>query len=271
MLGDCVVAMRWSVVLPVFNEADYLPQTLASLAAQDAPFRLILIDNGSTDGCIDDARRQIAAAGMTATILSEARPGQVHALRRGLAEVATEFVAICDADTLYPPHYLSAATRLFDAQGTACVAACAWLAPERPGRLRRLARAAHRLGAARLMPRQNHTSGAAQTFRSAALAAAGSYDPAIWPYVLKDHELMHRVLQRGRQAYAADLWCISSERRADRRKVRWTRAERIRYHLTPFARQPHFFHGWLAPRFAGRGQADTVLRDQSWANGGAAA
>lgn len=271
MLGDSVVAMRWSVVLPVFNEADYLPRTLASLAAQSAPFHLYLVDNGSTDGCIEDARRQIAAAGMSATILSEARPGQVHALRRGLAGVATEFVAICDADTVYPPHYLAAATQLFDRHGTACVAACAWLAPERPGRLRRLARAAHRLGAARLMPWQNHTSGAAQTFRSAALAEAGGYDPAIWPYVLKDHELMHRVLRHGRQAYAADLWCISSERRADRRKVRWTLAERLRYHVTPFARQPDFFQHWLAPRFAGRGQADTVLREQNWSNSGAAA
>ena len=271
MLGDCIVGMRWSVVLPVFNEADYLPRTLASLAAQSEPFHLILVDNGSTDGCIAAARDQIAAAGMSASVLSEARPGQVHALRRGLAHVRTTFVAICDADTLYPPHYLAAATRLFERHGPACVAACAWLAPERPGRLRRLARAAHRLGVARLLPWQNHTSGAAQTFRSAALAEAGGYDPAIWPYVLKDHELMHRVLRRGRQAYATDLWCVSSERRADRKRVRWTLAERLRYHLTPSARQADFFHRWLAPRFARRGQADTVLREQSWAAGEAAA
>ena len=114
------------------------------------------------------------------------------------------------------------------------------------------------------MPRQNHTSGAAQTFRSAPLRRAGGYDPTLWPYVLKDHELMHRVLQHGRQAYAADLWCISSERRADRRRVRWTLWERLRYHLTPFSRKRAFFDDWLGPRFSARGQADTVLRDQTW-------
>ena len=96
--------MRWSIVLPVFNEAGYLPRTLASLAAQTVPFRLILVDNGSTDDGIGAARRQIDAAGIDALLLNEARPGQVHALRRGLAAVDTELVAICDADPWYQSH-----------------------------------------------------------------------------------------------------------------------------------------------------------------------
>lgn len=263
--------MRWSVVLPVFNEAGFLPRTLASLAAQTAPFRLILVDNGSTDGCIAAARRQIAAAGIDAELLEEPCPGQIHALRRGLDGVMTEFVAICDADTWYPPHYLETAARLFDRRGDGCIACCAWLAPDRPGRLRRLASAAHRLAAPRLLPWQNHTSGAAQTFRAHALRRAGGYDPARWRYVLKDHELMNRVLAHGHQAYAAALWCVTSDRRSDRRGVRWTFAERLRYHLTPFGRQRAFFHDWLAPRFAARGQADTVLRERGWDAPGAAA
>lgn len=256
--------MRWSVVVPVYNEAAYLPRTLASLAAQTIPFRLILVDNGSTDTGIAAARDFIAEHRLDAEILSEPVSGQVHALRAGIARVATELVAICDADTFYPPHYLATAGRLFDARGDACVACCAWPVPETGGRLKRLARAAHRLGVARLLPRQNHVSGAGQSFRTTALRAAGGYDAALWPYVLKDHELMHRVLQLGSQAYAADLWCIPSERRADRRAVRWRLVERLRYHLTPFARKTAFFRDYLKPRFAARGQADTVLRAGAW-------
>ena len=55
-------ALRWSVVIPYFNERDYLPATLASLYTQDMrAFRLILVDNASTDGS-GALAREIAGA-----------------------------------------------------------------------------------------------------------------------------------------------------------------------------------------------------------------
>lgn len=254
--------MRWSIVIPVYNEADFLPQTLTSILAQTKAFDLIIVDNGSTDGCIDKARAQLADYAGTVTFLHEPRPGQVYALQTGIAAVDSEFTAICDADTYYPPHYLAAATDLFDAHGAEYVAACAYL--RRAQLFAGLGSMAHRLLVARVLPHQNHTSGAAQMFRTEALRAAGSYDPELWPYVLKDHELMHRVLKLGRQIYHHNLWCTTSDRRADRRNVRWTLFERITYHLTPRSRQHDFFYRFLADRFEARGQRDTVLRDRDW-------
>lgn len=257
--------MRWSVVIPVYNEAGFLERTLGSLARQTVPFRLIIVDNGSTDGCIADARALLAGEAVDALFLAEATPGQVHALRTGIAAVESEFVAICDADTWYPPDYLASASALFDAGGAGRVAVGAYQRREYGGGARAALSAAHRLLAARLMPRQNHTSGAAQCFRTQALRDAGGYDPALWPYVLKDHELMHRVLKRGRQAYSHRLWCIPSGRRADRTAVRWTLVERLAYHLTPFSMKDRFFYSFLGRRFEARGQRDTVLRQRSWA------
>jgi glycosyltransferase involved in cell wall biosynthesis len=254
--------VRWSIVIPVYNEADFLPQTLTSMLAQTTAFDLIIVDNGSTDGCIDNARKQLAAHPGKVTFLHEPRPGQVYALQTGIAAVDTEFTAICDADTYYPPHYLAAATSLFYTKGAEYVAACAYL--RREGLFNGLMSMMHRLLAARILPHQNHTSGAAQTFRTSALRAAGGYDPALWPYVLKDHELMHRVLKQGRQIYHSNFWCTTSDRRADRRNVRWTLAERVVYHLTSRARQHDFFYRFLANRFDARGQRDTVLRDRNW-------
>lgn len=255
--------MRWSVVIPVYNEAGFLARTIASLIGQSAPFHLVIVDNGSDDGCIAAARRQLHNHTGPVTFLNESRAGQVYALRAGISAAASEFTAICDADTYYPPHYLATATRIFDTRGTTCVAVCAYL---RRGRgVAAWASKIHRLAAATLWPHQNHTSGAAQMFRTADLKAVGGYDPDRWPYVLKDHELMHRVLQRGHQAYHPDLWCVSSDRRADRSAVRWTLSERIRYHLTPARRQDAFFYGFLAKRFEARGQRDTVLRQRQWA------
>jgi glycosyltransferase involved in cell wall biosynthesis len=255
--------VRWSVVLPVFNERDFLPRTLASLAEQSVPFRLIVVDNGSTDGCIADARALAKSCALDALFLFEPQPGQVHALRRGIAAARDEFVAICDADTWYPPHYLEHAAGLFDARGAACVAVCA-ANPEADSGLRAHLTVWYKVLLGRVLPWQNHTSGACHCFRLSALRAAGGYDARRWPYVLKDHELMNRVLQLGSQTYDRALWCVPSKRRRNRSGVRWTLAERLLYLITPFARQRHLFHGYLAPRFAARGLSDTVLRAQPW-------
>ena len=254
--------MRWSIVIPVYNEADFLPQMLESVTAQTTAFDLIIVDNGSTDGCIVKARVQLADYQGNVTYLQEPRPGQVYALQTGIAAVETEFTAVCDADTYYPPHYLFTATRLFDSKGMNYVAACAYL--RREPFFAGLGSMVHRLLVARMLPHQNHTSGAAQMFRTEALKAAGGYDPLLWPYVLKDHELMHRVLKLGRQIYHSRLWCTTSDRRVDRRNVRWTLVERLTYHLTPRSRQHDFFYQFLANRFDARGQRDTVLRERNW-------
>ncbi|MEE4349343.1 MAG: glycosyltransferase family A protein [Pacificimonas sp.] len=261
---------RWSAVIPVYNERDYLPRTLASLADQQQPVRIIVVDNGSTDGCIEDAKALAAARDLDVQFLSQAQPGQVHALKTGIDAAETEFVAICDADTWYPPHYLTRAGDLFEEGGPDRVALGALLMPERSAPLRDWWAANRRLAASKVWPRQNHTSGAAQLYRTSTLKAAGGYDARRWPYVLKDHELMDRVLRLGSQTYDRALWCISSERREDRTKVRWTLSERLLYHVTPFAAKHWFFNSFLKARFAARGQKDTVLRDQSWAQGGEA-
>lgn len=43
-------AERWTVIVPFFNERAHLPSCIASLARQDVPFRMVLVDNASTDG-----------------------------------------------------------------------------------------------------------------------------------------------------------------------------------------------------------------------------
>jgi len=254
---------RWSAVVPVFNEEALLARTVDSLLSQSEHIRIIVVDNGSTDSGIVKARRRYAGRS-NVEFLEERVPGQVHALARGLAAADKEFVAICDADTWYPPHYLAVAETLFDTGGEACVAAAAWLRPERGGLVRSLGRQIHMRSAMTFLPRQNHTSGAAHCFRLEALRAAGGYCAKRWPFVLKDHELFHRVLRQGYQAHHASLWCVSSERRRDRGRVRWTLFERIAYHLVPFELKQRFFYRFLAPRFERRGQSDTVLRERSW-------
>ena len=131
---------RWSVVIPYFNEIDYLPKTLAALLAQDfESFQLILVDNASTDGSGDLARSLLRDARVPVIHLHEPRPGKINALECGIARVDTPFVATCDADTFYPPHYLRRCDEVFHAAGPDVVAVMAvdLTAPPTAGRPRR--------------------------------------------------------------------------------------------------------------------------------------
>jgi glycosyltransferase involved in cell wall biosynthesis len=261
-------AARWTVVIPYYNEEAFLPTTLESLSAQTLrPFRVVLVDNASTDSSADLARRWAEAQqGIEVTLLAEPTPGQVHALAAGIAEARTEYLAIADADTLYPPAYLETATRRLDEAPATTIGFIAHDTHAHPDSLReRAGRFLYTHVIPRLLTHQAHGGGYAHLMRTAPFKASGGYSPALWPWVLKDHELVNRLWKQGRIAYATDLWVRPSARRADRKAVRWTLFERILYHATLPSQKDWFFYRYLKPRFKARGQKDTVLRRQDWA------
>ena len=257
-------APQWTVVIPYFNEEAYLSATLASLAVQTAGrFVLVLVDNASTDNS-----PAIAAAFAEKTpeldilLLREEQPGQAAALECGMRAAKTPFLAICDADTIYPPEYLARARRNLEQSNE--IAAAVAFNGRGDGTVRdRMQRLKGRL-VSLLMPNQCHGGGYAQAFRRDMVMSAGGYSPDLWPYCLKDHELMHRVRKKGRIAYSADHWCSPSPRRSDRSGVRWTLFERIMYHVTPYRFKDWFFYRFLRERFEARGLRDTVLRKRDW-------
>jgi hopene-associated glycosyltransferase HpnB len=106
-----------AVVVPARDEAPVIEASLRSLLAQDyaGPFRVILVDDGSTDGTgaiargIADPRLTVIAGG--------ARPagwsGKLWAVSQGVAEAgvaeagAPELVLLTDADIIHEPAHLS--------------------------------------------------------------------------------------------------------------------------------------------------------------------
>lgn len=250
----------WTIILPFFNERRYIERTLVGLASQDRAFRLVLVDNGSTDDGAEVARAACRRLGLSFTLLREPRPGKVHALATGLADVRTTFVATCDADTWYPSDYLSQAAALLAAEDVA--AAGAFFVPEdaaddgapaMPARLRL---------ATRLLPRQCHTGGAGQAFRTAALRQAGGFDPARWNWVLEDHEIMHRVARIGALGYGPHFWCAPAARERNRESIRWTLGERLLYHVTPPGLRDRFFYHFLAGRLRARRLTSARIRER---------
>ena len=252
----------WTVLIPFFNERTLLDGTLASLAAQDVAFELILIDNASTDGSAEFAAATCRRLGLAFTLLLDRRPGKVNALQSGVARTRTRFVATCDADTIYPTDYLRNAELLLEskqaAAGGAYFVAIGATADQHQAASARMARAA------KLLPAQCHTGGAGQVFRTDALRRAGGFDAARWGYVLEDHEIMHRMAKLGPLAYGGKLWCAPSPRERDRDSIRWTLVERILYHATPGPARDWFFYDLLARRLAARRLTSDRIRERQF-------
>jgi hypothetical protein len=78
-----------TVVLPCLNEAASLPGVLA--AVPDG-YRALVVDNNSTDGTADVARRH------GAQVVAEQRPGYGSAVHAGVVAATTPIVAVIDAD-----------------------------------------------------------------------------------------------------------------------------------------------------------------------------
>lgn len=83
-----------TVVLPCLNEADSLP---AVLAAIPAGYRALVVDNNSTDGTAEVARRH------GAEVVNESRPGYGSAVHAGVSAARTAVVAVLDGDGSLDP------------------------------------------------------------------------------------------------------------------------------------------------------------------------
>jgi hopene-associated glycosyltransferase HpnB len=94
-----------TVLMPARNEAAVIARSLAGLACQGAPLKVILIDDGSTDGTTEIARR----AGLLDLTVIQAPPlppgwtGKLWALEQGRLAVTTPYVLLLDADIALAP------------------------------------------------------------------------------------------------------------------------------------------------------------------------
>ncbi|MFC7528728.1 glycosyltransferase [Actinoplanes sp. GCM10030250] len=96
------MSTRFAVIVPAYDEADTIPGTLAALAAQtDTAFRLIVVDNGSTDDTAGVVRRFAATAPFPVEVVTESERGAGTAADTGFRHaIATGavFLARTDAD-----------------------------------------------------------------------------------------------------------------------------------------------------------------------------
>ncbi|MER6676826.1 glycosyltransferase [Streptomyces sp. NPDC000983] len=89
-----------SVLVPAYNEAKCIENTVRSLMASEHPIEVLVIDDGSSDG----TARIVEAMGLpNVRVIRQLNAGKPAALNRGLANARYDIVVMMDGDTVFEP------------------------------------------------------------------------------------------------------------------------------------------------------------------------
>lgn len=113
-----------SIIIPCYNAARWLAETLESALAQTWPAcEIIVVDDGSTDTSVAVAQ---SFAGRGVQVLTQPNAGAAAARNAGLRRARGAYVQFLDADDLLAPDKIERQVRLLQAHGDDCIATCAW-------------------------------------------------------------------------------------------------------------------------------------------------
>lgn len=113
-----------SVIVPCFNKADLVRETIDSVLAQEGlQVEVIVVDDASTDGSWD----RIAAYGdRVRTVRLPENRGACHARNQGASVARGDFLMFLDADDLLMPGTLAALVETLPGPDADSFAACRW-------------------------------------------------------------------------------------------------------------------------------------------------
>ena len=97
------MAPLFSIVVPVYNTAEYIQQCVRSILLQDySLFELVLVDDGSTDGS-SDLCDEFAMADCRVKVVHQENAGVSAARNRGFDVAIGRYVWFCDSDDWIEP------------------------------------------------------------------------------------------------------------------------------------------------------------------------
>ncbi len=130
--SEAVEGLTWppvAAVVPARNEGDMLPSTLPLLLGQDypGPYQVFLVDDNSTDGTGEAARRIAEETGsrhplivLSGAPLPPGWTGKLWALEQGVRAASTtqpEYILLTDADIAHPPNNVATLVSKSQAEG----------------------------------------------------------------------------------------------------------------------------------------------------------
>ena len=97
-----------SIIIPIYNTAPYLPDTLNSVLSQTfQDFEVVLIDDGSTDHSAQVADALMAPSGVSYTLIRQQNKGNAAARNAGMEQAQGRWLLFLDSDDLLAPDLLA--------------------------------------------------------------------------------------------------------------------------------------------------------------------
>ena len=246
-----------TVIIAARNEAAGIADTIRYLAASHyaGVLRIVLADNGSTDGTDEAARVAAEEVGAELVVVREETPGKAHALNRALPLVTTPYVVTVDADTLVHPDALRRlVSRLESAPpDTVAVAGAVLVRNSRANLLTRMQEWDYYLGIASVKRMQGLfqstlvAQGAFSLYRTADLRRVGGWPDAIGEDIVVTWRLMRdgsRVMHEPTAVAFTDV--PERLRHLFRQRARWARGMLEGLTTVPPWRQRRALSGFVA-------------------------
>ncbi len=102
----CFFMRRLDIIIPVKNEAANLPDLVrrihVCLKKANIAYRLVVADDYSTDA-IPEVVKKLAKDYPIITLLKAGKPGKAYSILEGAEKTSSEYVAIIDPESEYPP------------------------------------------------------------------------------------------------------------------------------------------------------------------------
>ncbi len=200
---------KYSLIVPAYNEEPVIALALKSLCGQTfKDYEIIVVNNNSTDKTPEIAR------GYADKVIEEKSQGYHYAARAGAVKARGKYLAVCDADCVYPSNWLERVDREFQKKPR-LAAIYGSLRFHDHSRIANLASGplwnlGCRVGEAFGKP---STAGPNFVMRKDYYHKAGGYNPERYNYVGVDFELGYRISQLGKVKFCPGIFVYSSSRR----------------------------------------------------------
>ena len=103
------------IIVPAYNASNFLSEALQSVLAQTfTDWRILLVDDGSTDNTLEIARTFEQQCGPKIKIISQENRGLSAARNAALQHASAEFIALLDADDIWFPIRLEKSIASFE-------------------------------------------------------------------------------------------------------------------------------------------------------------
>lgn len=103
---------KYSVIVPLYNKEADIGATISSILAQSvAPYEVVVVDDGSTDGSAQVVK---SFDSPLIRLIGQTNAGECAARNRAIAEARGDYMALLDADDTWQPDYLKVIDGLID-------------------------------------------------------------------------------------------------------------------------------------------------------------